>query len=131
MTVGRPTIYSEEILELAKEYLSVYETLGDEIPSVEGLSEYIGVARPTIYKWSKEKGKEEFIYTLEALQAKQKRVLLNKGLKGEFNSNITKLALGNHGMSEKLQQEVSGPGGGPQDYKWTVEFVEAKHGDKK
>ncbi len=101
MPAGRPTEYSQEILSKAKEYLEKWEELKDMIPSVEGLSEYIGIARPTIYKWSKEEDKQEFIDTLEALQAKQKRILLNKGLSSDFNSNITKLALGNHGMSEK------------------------------
>jgi soluble P-type ATPase len=125
--VGRPTDYSQEIIKKAKKYIEIYETQGDQIPSVEGLSEYIGIARTTIYRWATEEGKEEFKDTLESLQAKQKRVLLNKGLSGDFNSNITKLALGNHGMSEKTQQEVSGPGGKPQEHKWTIELVEAKH----
>lgn len=112
MPAGRPTDYTPEILKKTKEYLEKWEDQKDMIPSVEGLSEYIGIARPTIYKWSKEEGKQEFVDTLEALQAKQKRILLNKGLSSEFNSNITKLALGNHGMSEKLQQELTGPDGG-------------------
>ena len=129
LKVGRPTDYSKDVLGKAKEYLEKWEELKDMIPSVEGLSEYIGIARPTIYKWSKEKDKQEFIDTLEALQAKQKRILLNKGLSSEFNSNITKLALGNHGMSEKHQQEVSGPQGKPQEHKWTIELVEAEKRD--
>jgi transcriptional accessory protein Tex/SPT6 len=125
--VGRPTNYSQDIIDKTKEYIETYKTQGDQIPSVEGLSEFIGIARATIYRWATEKGKEEFKDTLDTLQAKQKRVLLNKGLSGDFNSNITKLALGNHGMSEKTQQEVSGPDGKPQEHKWTIELVEAKH----
>ena len=123
MPAGRPTNYSQEILDKAKEYLEKWEELKDMIPSVEGLSEYIGIARPTIYKWAKEEDKQEFVDTLEALQAKQKRILLNKGLSSDFNSNITKLALGNHGMSEKNQTELSGPDGGPIQTTSTINFI--------
>ncbi len=113
MKVGRPTDYTPEILEKTREYLEKWEEQDDMIPSIEALSAYLGIGRTTIYRWATEEGKEEFRDTLEDLQAKQKRILVNKGLSSEFNSNITKLALGNHGMSEKNQTELSGPNGGP------------------
>jgi hypothetical protein len=106
--MARPTDYNQEIVEKTKEYIKTYEMQGDMIPSIEGLSAFIEVNRSTIYRWAAEEGKEEFKDTLEDLNAKQKRVLLNKGLSGDFNSNITKLALGNHGMSEKNQTELKG-----------------------
>lgn len=128
---GRPTDYSQEIVDKAKEYIETYETQGDMIPSVEGLSAFIGIARPTIYRWSHEEGKEDFKDTLEALQAKQKRVLLNKGLANEFNSNITKLALGNHGMSEKNQTELVGAEGGPIQTATVINFIPVSRKDDK
>lgn len=131
MPTGRPTDYSQKIVDKAKEYIEDYETQGDMIPSVEGLSAFIGIARPTIYKWAKEEDKQEFIDTLEALQAKQKRVLLNKGLANEFNSNITKLALGNHGMSEKNQTELTGPEGGPVQTSTVINFIPVSRKDDK
>ena len=100
---GRPTDYCPEIVEKAKQYLTDYTNEGDVIPSVEGLSEYIGKSRTCIYDWAKEEGKEEFSDTLEKLNALQKRVLLNKGLKSEFNSNITKMMLTKHGYSDKVE----------------------------
>ena len=124
---GRPTLYCEELLEKAKEYLTDYKTEGDVIPSVEGLSLYLEIARSTIYEWAKQEDKKEFSDTLELINVTQKKVLINKGLKGEFNSNITKLALGNHGYSEKVQQELSGPDGGPIEVTGIeVSFVKAK-----
>ena len=123
MNIGRPTLYTDEVLAKTKKYLEVYETLEDVIPSIEGLSEYIGIARPTIYKWSKEEGKEDFIDTLEAINAKQKKVLLSKGLTNDFNANIVKLALGNHGMSEKIHNEMSAPGGGPIQTTTSINFI--------
>ena len=124
-TGGRPTKYSKEVLKKAKNYLKNYKKLGDEIPSNAGLAAHLDVSRQTINMWGNEEGKEEFSYTLERIQAKQEQVLLNKGLNGEFNSNITKLLLGNHGYHEKQETEVYGKGGGPIDAKWTVEIVDA------
>lgn len=99
---GRPTKYSEEILEKSREYLESYESIGDMIPSVEGLSLYINIRRSTIYEWMKHDDKTAFSDILEEINATQKKVLVNKGLSGDFNSNITKLCLGKHGMTEKV-----------------------------
>jgi hypothetical protein len=127
MSAGRPTDYNDDVQAKAEEYLRDYEEQGDVIPSIEGLSLFLDLSRNTIYRWAKEEDKKLFSDTLEKINATQKNVLLTKGLKGDFNSNITKLALGNHGMSERVQQELSGPEGKPQEHKWTVEFVRAKH----
>ena len=111
MPAGRPTKYNKEVLEKAREYLVVWRDGEDVIPSIEGLAEYIERARSTIYDWATHEDKQEFSDTLDRINELQKRTLINQGLKGEFNSNITKLALGNHGMTEKLQQEISGRDG--------------------
>ncbi len=125
--MGRPTDYTEAILESAQNYLERYEDAGDVIPSVAGLSVYLKKARSTIYKWAGEDDKTAFSDILDDILAKQEQVLMNKGLTGDFNSAIVKLALGKHGYSEKTQQELSGPGGGAvhTDNKFTVEFVNA------
>jgi len=113
MPAGRPTTYTDEVIKKAASYLDEWESLGDMIPSVEGLAEYIERARSTIYKWDGEDDKPEISDTLAKINEIQKRTLINKGLSGDFNSNITKLVLGNHGLSEKLQQEHTGADGGP------------------
>ena len=102
--VGRPSKYNKAILEKANSYLTEWEEEGDMIPSVEGLSEFINIARSTLYKWSNEK--KEFSDILESINTKQQKVLINKGLSGLFNSNITKLVLGKHGFSDKQEQAV-------------------------
>ena len=99
--MARPTKYNDGILAKTKEYLREYASNGDVIPSVEGLSSYINIRRSTIYEWAKHPDRQEFSDTLEDIQVLQKRTLLNNGLTGDFNSNIVKLALGNHGMSDK------------------------------
>lgn len=109
--MARPTKYSKSILEKSNAYLEEYKGLGHAIPSVEGLCIVIGIARSTVYKWAEEEGKEDFSDTLEKINEYQKFDLLNGGLKNELNSNIVKLALGNHGLSDK--KEVTGKDGTP------------------
>ena len=107
--MARPTKYNKAILEKANEYIETYKELGHMIPSVEGLCIHIGIARSTVYKWAEEKDKKDFSDTLEQINEYQKFDLLNGGLSGQFNSNITKLALGNHGLSDK--RELTGADG--------------------
>ena len=106
MSAGRPTLYSEEMLALTKEYI---QSCQDEIkegklkvnlPTVEGLSLYLGVTRSTIYEW--EGHHSEFSDTLQDLKAKQANMLVSQGLANNYNSTIAKLMLSsNHGMKEK------------------------------
>ncbi len=125
--VGRPTIYTPELLKKSQGYVDIYESLGDVIPSIEGLSIYLDIARSTLYKWETEK--PEFSDILRKINVVQKNVLLNQGLSGNFNANICKLVLGKHGYSEKNQTEISGPDGQAIEQRWSVEFIESK--DKK
>ncbi len=127
MPAGRPSKYTPELLERAGTYLSVYEDEGDVIPSAVGLAVFLGVAKATIYAWAAEEGKEVFSDTLDAVQAKQEKVLWNMGLKNEFNSTITKLALANHGYSDKAETQLTGANGGPVqvDTETHVHFHEA------
>ncbi|MEY0929267.1 DNA-packaging protein [Providencia rettgeri] len=100
--MGRPSKFAESLVK-AKEYLmGGYEAVGDVVPSVAGLSCYLGVSRKTVYEWVKES--TDLSDTLEGILAMQENKLINKGLNGDFNPTITKLMLANHGYSEK--QEV-------------------------
>ena len=105
---GRPTKYSNDTLVLARDYLKNYETHGDQIPSIAGLAVILGIRRETLHAWAKEEGKEAFSNILGAILAKQENVLINKGLTGDFNSAIAKLALGKHGYHEKVDSTLSG-----------------------
>jgi hypothetical protein len=130
MPAGRPTKYNEEILDKAKEYLNVYESLGDVIPSIEGLSLHLDIVRSTIYDWEGQEGKEEFSDILRKINAKQHQVLINKGLSNDFNSAITKLVLGKHGYHEKQQQEISGPEGKPIETASVINFIPVSRDEK-
>ncbi len=123
MSIGRPTKYSEEMLDKAKEYLNGgYLTGGKVIPSHVGLSLCLGVDTQTLDNWAEKPEHIEFFGILKAIQATQQELLLNSGLTGEFNSAITKLVLGKHGYSEKQETTLQGAGGGA--VKWEIIGVE-------
>jgi len=108
MPAGQPTKYNAKKLAQAKAYIENWEDYGDVIPSQIRLALILEVAEKTIDNWGKAEGNDEFLQTLRLIHAKQHMVLLNKGLSNEFNSVITKLALCNHGHSEKTDTKHSG-----------------------
>lgn len=107
--VGRPTKYSQEILDKTEYYIQNYKSdeFEEVIPSVEGLSCYLKIRRSTLYDWKGQDDKESFSDMLDELISIQGRVLMNKGLSGEFNSNITKLVLSKHGYHDKSETDVT------------------------
>jgi len=122
--MARPTIYTEEMLSKTNEYLLLCEDteverdgnrggteykLNVKLPTIEGLSVYLGVARDTLYEWATKH--EEFSDTLDSLRAEQADKLINNGLSGNYNSTIAKLMLSsNHGMREKSDVTSDGKG---------------------
>lgn len=103
---GRPTIYSEDILDKAREYLT--DLPKDEVVhSIEGLADYIQVSRSNIYLWASQEDKEIFSDIVEQVREKQSKTLVNKGLNGDFNAPITKLMLTKHGYVDKQETDVT------------------------
>jgi len=99
----RPTTYTPEVVALAKSYVHEYEELGEVIPTVVGLCRYISRSKSTVYSWMKDEDKQEFLDTVNEIEEYQHIELLSGGLKGAFNSQITKLVLHNHGYSDKAE----------------------------
>lgn len=117
----RPTKYlGNETLEKAWYYYEHFEECGDVIPSTCGLARYLGVDRSQVFRWSKLDSRKDFRNILDIIQTKQEVVLMNKGLTGDFNANIAKLALGKHGYSDKADNTHCGPNGGPIETKAAV-----------
>lgn len=108
--MARPTKYNEEIVEKAYKYIDTYREHGDMIPSIEGLAEVLDLNRDTLYEWRKHEDKE-FSDILGKLLAKQQKVLINSGLAGDFNAQITKLVLGKHGFHDKMDTDVTSSDG--------------------
>lgn len=108
MPAGRPTKYTPELLDKAHTYYCEWQTLGNQIPSHMALANYLDISNACMYRWSGEEDKKEFRDILAKIKRLQEITLLDNGLSGEFNSNITKLVLGKHGYKE--QQDLTTDG---------------------
>lgn len=118
MPGGRPSKYNQEMVGKARAYIQgEYLAQDDVIPSHPGLAHYLGVTRSTLYKWAEEH--QEFSDMLDALMDSQHRLTLAGGLKGDFNSVISKLVLSKHGYSDKVDNTHSAPDGGPVKIEYT------------
>lgn len=93
----------------AEEYLTDLPK-DESIHSIEGLADYINISRSNIYLWASQEGKEAFSDILEKIREKQSKTLINKGLKGEYNSAITKLMLTKHGYADKIENDITSKG---------------------
>jgi hypothetical protein len=120
--VGRPSKYNDEILEQAEAYmLGGWKEVNDTIPSLAGLACYLGLSRETVNVWSHEK--KAFSDITSGILALQERELVNRGLLKEFDSGISKLILGKHGYSDKVQQDHTSSDG---SLKIAVNFTDDK-----
>lgn len=112
MPAGRPTNYTPELLEKAKEYVAqaVTEALANSpeggLPSIAELALYLDVNRDTLYEWGKQH--EDFSDILKKLLTAQEMRLTDNGLSGKWNSTITKLMLTKHGYTDK--QDITSDG---------------------
>lgn len=109
MPAGRPTSYTKEVLEKARQYRDNPLPQDEVIHSIEGLADYINIARSTIYEWCSQDDKKEFSDIVENILEKQGKSLINNGLIGKFSAPITKVILTKHNYREG--QEISGVNG--------------------
>lgn len=113
MPGGRPTKLTKALVEKAKEYEKDWRTIdGGPVPTKEGMSLHLDVARSTLYLWQDEDtplGKE-FSDIFERTMAKQGRTLVAHGLDGKFNPAITKMMLSKHDYVEKQQTDITSDG---------------------
>lgn len=114
---GRPTLYSEEMLTKAREYIescqdkeveregrgdSVIYKIQAKLPTRGGLARYLGVARSTLYEWAEQH--QDFSDIMEELGSEQEDRLINNGLSGDYNPTIAKVLLTKHGYREGIEQ---------------------------
>lgn len=71
-------------------------------PSVEGYAYFLGTSKKQLRRWAE--ANTEFYATMVRLKEIQKVYLMNNGLSGVYNQNITKALLMNlHGMTDKSE----------------------------
>lgn len=96
--------FTPEAVEAAKEYAAGgWRELGHIIPSVVGLAAHLDVTRRTLYTWATDF--EEFADIMERVSLNQELTLLNGGLGGTLQPMLSKLVLGKHGYSEKVETD--------------------------
>lgn len=110
MRDGAPTKFSEDKIKIAEDYsLGGWEVEGFVTPTIEHLAFNLEVSVKTIYEWLKQEdqdgeysGMDRFRKSLEKIKQKQAIIIINKGLKGDFNPVLSKLILSsNHGYKDR------------------------------
>jgi hypothetical protein len=107
---GRPTDYSEVVLNKTVEYLKNIATRENmHLPKVESLALYLDVERKTLYNWAEKH--PEFKVFLDKIMDFQFERLVDDGIYGgkEVNAAIIKMMLvNNHHMKDEKVNKLSG-----------------------
>jgi hypothetical protein len=128
MAGGRPTKYTKDTPQKVLDWLDTKNDTdeGVDLPTIEGLSVYLGLTKETVYQWEKDIDKKEFSDALRKVRQAQHDRLVNSGLSGKYNPTIAKLILGNnHGYAEKKDLTTGGEKFQPVD-KVVIEVVTKK-----
>ena len=102
--MARPTKYSDELLAKAQTYL---DDDTEVFHSHIGLAYLLGISNSTFYEWITHKDKEAFSDIASKVLQRQYITLVTNGLNNTSNSGITKLMLGKHGLSDKVDNTSS------------------------
>lgn len=124
--VGRPTKYTPELLEKARQYIYEYEKYDHAFPSDIGLALVLGISKTSLYDWAQHEDKKEFSDILDVINDTQQIVAWNKGLKNEYNATLVKLLLGKHGFSDKVESDHKSSDGSMRPQSITIEHVKVK-----
>lgn len=103
---GRPTKYNGTLPERVD--LFIQKCISeDKLPTHAGLAVFLKISKATVEVYAKKY--PEFQDSLSILNARQEEMLVNRGLKNEYNSTITKLMLSsNHGYKERHDTTTDG-----------------------
>ena len=95
---GRPSQLTPELIAKAEMYLTDYMSNDDIVPSVSGLACYLEISRSSVYNYKDKSNR--FLDIVERVELLQEKMLINGGLKGDFNAAITKLMMAKRGYSD-------------------------------
>jgi len=135
MPAGRPPLYDnpEDMAEIIERYFndpSVMFTNPDgQIvcrPTMAGLAYALGMDRKSLLNYSH---KQEFFPTIKRARDRVEAALEANLYNNSVTGTIFNLK-NNFGWVDKTEQERTGANGGPQEHKWTVEFINAEHESK-
>lgn len=119
---GRPSKLTQQLVERAMMYVigGYQETdLREVVPTIAGLSMYLGVSRSIVNQWASDAKdepdndlKQQFLDIAQAIKAKQEIMLVSGGLRGDFNPTIAKLLLHKHGYKDEAKTALTDANGG-------------------
>ena len=113
MAGGRPTLYTDELNQAAKDYVDGgWEEEDHPFPSIVGMAVVLNVAKSTLYTWAEDE-RGEVSDTLDKCQDFQEVKVLHGSIRNEFNPTISKLVLANFGYHDKQDNTLSGKDGAP------------------
>jgi hypothetical protein len=124
--MARPTDYSQELLDKAKDYVENFAEYGDVVPTIAGLACELDMHRETLYAWAKDESKPEFSDIFKKVQQAQERKLVNGGLAGGFNPAVTKMMLTKHGYSDKQEIDHTSTDGSMSPIHDSAKYEEAQ-----
>ena len=126
---GPDSSCTDEVMQKALDYVNGgYKDLEQAIPTGAGLARHLGVVRKTLFNWRDYH--EEFAFIMDSMNCEQEMSCINKGLKGDFNPQITKLILAKHGYHDKIDSNLTSSDGSmsPKDNSLAVlEALKRKH----
>lgn len=99
---GRPTKYDIQVIGKIEEYLNTTGREQTSLPSIEGLAEYLGFNKTTLYEWAEKY--PEFSNALKRVEERQKLQLMNDGMYGgkEVNASMAIFLLkALHGLKDQ------------------------------
>lgn len=150
--VGRPSLYKEEYAKELIEFFDVepyeekllkdsrggerVELVPGKFPTLARFAIKLGVSRDTLYEWSTATDDEgnlkhpEFSYAYKRAKDFQESILVEGAMAGAFQANFSIFTAKNVlGWRDKVEQELSGPGGAELKAGFTLVFEEPNNGN--
>jgi hypothetical protein len=150
--VGRPSLYKDEYVEQLLKFFDVTpfslqvvkdakgnertEVLAGTFPTLARFATKIGVTRDTLYEWSTATDDEgnlkhpDFSYAYKRAKDFQEAILVEGAMAGAFQANFSIFTAKNVlGWRDKIEQELSGPGGAELKTGFTLVFEEPNNGN--
>lgn len=110
-----PEVVLPKVDEYLEQCVDDWEALGDNgnakyvrkvnLPSKVGLARYLEISTNTLKHWRNNfpQLEEKVQFVTDAQHEK----LLNNGLGGQYNSNVTKMLMGKHGYADQQNQNIN------------------------
>lgn len=151
--VGRPSLYKDEYVEKLIKFFDVeayrempildkegntvaMKAIPNKFPTLARFATILGVSRDTLHEWSSATDEDgnlkhpDFSDAYKRAKEFQEAILVEGAMAGAFQANFSIFTAKNVlGWRDKIEQEVSGPGGAELKTGFTLVFEEPKHGN--